>query len=331
MDDQKNNTNNNNLNDFIQDDEEELSSGEYLGTFRWKKKLSFPKLIFVNDRLDQSYYGINKWADFFEKRINFEVEPHIIDALSYPLTIINSLLELQKVYLNFSLIYEKTINLIFIGASKKCEERIAIGSNYFDEIYYFLLSIRSLKIPNINDNHFNLNLHFVGEEVSQNASYTSSIKNIKYTFHKQTFGNFLKDYALELSKSNTLIFGLNTGFGAGFLKLTLNWINDLIKLLKFNYIFVFSYTNDYEDMIGEFSIFEEILKSNFLFKIKDNNFKSMTTYQGENETWSCGNYGFYAIQGSKNIPSLNEFAKLKSADISKKLKEIFEIKKIIIK
>ena len=139
MDDQKNNTNNNNLNEFIQDDEEELSSGEYLGTFRWKKKLSFPKLIFVNDRLDQSYYGINKWADFFEKRINFEVEPHIIDALSYPLTIINSLLELQKVYLNFSLIYEKTINLIFIGASKKCEERIAIGSNYFDEIYYFLL------------------------------------------------------------------------------------------------------------------------------------------------------------------------------------------------
>ena len=49
---------------------------------------------------------------------------------------------------------------------------------------------------------------------------------------KATFGDFMKDYALDFSKTNTIIFGLNTGFGAGYVKLTLTWIDDLIKLLN---------------------------------------------------------------------------------------------------
>ena len=116
------NTNNKNLKDFIFDDAEELNKGEYLGTFRWKKGLTFPKLLFEYDRLDHSYNQISKWAEFIDKRVNFDIAPHMMDAMSYPLTIVNSLIELQKIYLNFSLIYEKSINLIFIGSSQKCEE-----------------------------------------------------------------------------------------------------------------------------------------------------------------------------------------------------------------
>lgn len=321
----------NDIKDLICDDEEQLSQGEYLGTFRWKKKLSFPKLSFPFESLDKNYGQINKWADFIEKRVNFDLEPHVVDALSYPLTVTNGLNDLQKIYTNCSLLYEKSINIIFIGSSQKCEERIAIESNYFDEIYYYLLCIRSIRIPELKDNLFKLNLYFVGEEVSKNNSYSSTIKYINYHFLKASLGSFLKDYALELPKSNSLIVGLNTGFGAGFIKLSSNWISDLIKLLKLNYIFIFSFTNDYEDMVGEIAIFEEILKANFIYKNSENSMKSMTTYQGNNDTWSCGNHGYYCIQGTKFHQNLNELAKNKSEEIINKIIDVFNKYKIIIK
>jgi hypothetical protein len=321
----------NDIKDLICDDEEQLSQGEYLGTFRWKKKLSFPKLSFPFENLDKNYRLINTWADFIEKRVNFDLEPHLVDALSYPLSVINSLNDLQKVYTNCSLLYEKTINIVFIGSSQKCEERIAIESNYFDEIYYYLLSIRSIKIPELKDNLFILNFYFVGEEISMNNSYSSTIRNTNYHFHKSSLGSFLKEYALELQKSNSLIMGLNTGFGAGFTKLTSNWISDLIKLVKLNYIFTFTFTNDYEDMVGEIAVFEEILKANFLYKVSENPFKSMTTYQGNNNTWSCGNHGYYCIQGTKFNQNLNELAKIKPEQIINKIIDVFNKYNIKIK
>ena len=70
---------------------------------------------------------------------------------------------------------------------------------------------------------------------------------MKYIFSPLKSAEFLKKNVLEFSKTNTVFIGMNCGFGAGYLRLTNSWIDDLTKLLKFNYPMFFTYTNDYEN------------------------------------------------------------------------------------
>jgi len=177
-------------------------------------------------------------------------------------------------------------------------------------------------------------MYFIGEEISNDVSYTSSkLNNLYDHMYRRTFGDFLKDFALEFSKNNTIIIGLNTGFGSGYLKLTQSWIPDLTKLIKFGYYSIFSFTNDYEDMIGETTILEEFFKAKFIYTINDNSFKCMTTYQKENnkEIYSCGNYGIYSIHGSPSKSIFKEISNLSDEQISEAIKKIYIEAKIQIK
>lgn len=74
-------------------EQEELSSKEYLGTFRWKRSWKFPLLPQIQKPI--LYSSLNKWADYINIRLTQkEFEPYVIDALSYPLSIIYSLNQL---------------------------------------------------------------------------------------------------------------------------------------------------------------------------------------------------------------------------------------------
>ena len=69
---------------------EEINSNEYLGTFRWKRSLKFPILPPITTPI--SYTTLSKWGDFINNRLTSNTfEPYIIDALSYPVTIIYSI------------------------------------------------------------------------------------------------------------------------------------------------------------------------------------------------------------------------------------------------
>jgi len=279
-----------NYSDDILDESEEINSREYLGTFRWKRSLKFPKLKEISFPIS----SITKWSEYLENRIDFQIEPYIVDALSYPMSVVYILNYLQNNEKSFKLLKEKKINIILVGVSNKVEERIAMESNYFDEIFNY--------INYLNPELSQVNLFFVGEEIKSQSQYTSKLsEKLVYNFFKGTVGDFLKRKALEFSKSNTFVIGLNCGFGAGFLKLSLSWLKDLIVLLKFGYYLAFTYTNDYEDFKGESAIIKNILHSEIKYHIEDNPFKSMTVYKkeieknSEKELWSCGNYGSYVV------------------------------------
>ena len=77
---------------------DELNSNEYLGTFRWKRSLKFPILPPFTNSI--SYTNLSKWGDFINNRLTSKTfEPYIIDALSYPVSIIyaiNSVIQLNE-------------------------------------------------------------------------------------------------------------------------------------------------------------------------------------------------------------------------------------------
>ena len=141
-------------------EKDELNSSEYLGTFRWKRSLKFPLLSKVTNEI--SYITLAKWGDFINNRLTSKTfEPYIIDALSYPVSIIyaiNSVIQLNEYITKDILEQQDEINVLILGASNKTECRIAMESNYFDEIYYFFLQIT-------NNKNIKINLYFVGEEV----------------------------------------------------------------------------------------------------------------------------------------------------------------------
>lgn len=75
-----------------------------------------------------------------------KIEPHQLDGLSFAMTL---------VYLvkKFGLFKNKQINIVVMGGSAKCEERIFCKTNYFDELTNFYPASR-------------FTLYFAGPELS---------------------------------------------------------------------------------------------------------------------------------------------------------------------
>ena len=319
----KENPNNVILQENLIPENEEMQSKEYLGTFRWKRSLKFPLLPPIKHPI--SYKKLEKWTDYINNRIEAnQFEPYVIDALSYPLSIIysiNSVIKLDDYIEEDDLQNENIINVILLGASNKTECRIALESNYFDEIYFYFIELTG----NIN---VKLNLYFVGEEVKTEAeSYSSKINpNLTYYFSHFNTGNFLKENIMNFSKKNTFIIGLNCGFGAGYMKLTFSWFKDLIKLIKINFITIFTYTNDYEDKIGEQALIKTLC-GKIIYENNDNPFKRMTTYKSEDkdDIWACGNYGFYVLYGGDR-KVVNSMGKLSNNEIEDVIKKTITVK-----
>ena len=97
---------------------EEINSSEYLGTFRWKRSLKFPVLPPLTTPM--SYLNLSKWGDFINNRLTSNTfEPYIIDALSYPISIIyaiNSVIQLNEYITKEILEEQDSINILILGA-----------------------------------------------------------------------------------------------------------------------------------------------------------------------------------------------------------------------
>lgn len=318
-------------------EQEEITRNEYLGTFRWKRDLKFPVLTKYANTSETFYQDINKWSDYINKRLTQSTfEPYIIDALSYPLSIIYSIESLLK---NFNDILnkdnikeEQNFNIVILGAANKTECRIAMESNYFDEIYYYFLELTG-------NSSIKVNLYFVGEEVkTEKESYISNNNNnLTYYFCGKNTGDFLKENVMSFKKSNTFFIGMNCGFGAGFMKLTYSWFYDLVKLIKLKFITIFTYTNDFEDKPGEQALIKK-LGGNIIYDELKNPFQSMTTYKSQEDEnkeenkdddkgkeWACGNYGFYILYGGDN-KTVMKMGKLKEKDAKDLIKDTIKIK-----
>ena len=119
----KENPNNVILQENLIPENEEMQSKEYLGTFRWKRSLKFPLLPPIKHPI--SYKKLEKWTDYINNRIEAnQFEPYVIDALSYPLSIIysiNSVIKLDDYIEEDDLQNENIINVILLGASNKTE------------------------------------------------------------------------------------------------------------------------------------------------------------------------------------------------------------------
>mmetsp|Transcript_14997 Transcript_14997/g.15512 ORF Transcript_14997/g.15512 Transcript_14997/m.15512 type:complete len:279 (-) Transcript_14997:15-851(-) len=265
----------------------------------------------------------------------------MVDALSYPYSIIQIIRDFIKLgrldigFLidNMNLSSKGTINIILLGASQRTEERIALNSKYYDEIYYYLLAeITSFmnKTSNTTNSNkkelssilkqFKLNIVFTGEEVQSNSGFLYS-SNINYSYFPLKTEQFLKENMFDFSKDNSILIGMNCGFGAGYQKLTFSWIKDLQLVLKLKYLVGFTFTNDYEDFKGE-KLIMDYLCANIIEVNMENPFKSMSIYQSSDDkdhdnkssegegkkNWSCGNYGYYLVHGGskKNIKVDNE-------------------------
>ena len=81
--------------------------------------------------LDQGWKGYV--APRFESSADgdtINIEPHQLDGLSFPMTLIRLIVKLQ-------LYKQMQINIVIMGGNAKAEERIYCDTNYFEELTNF--------------------------------------------------------------------------------------------------------------------------------------------------------------------------------------------------
>jgi len=241
-----------------------IKPNEAPGTFRYKDAI-FPVLpgpICTNFTLTKS------WAEYSATRLKgMKIEPQIIDALSFPITIAYAL-NLSKIIPEKGELSE--LNIVLMGATEKAEQRIFMNSDYFNEIPGFL--------PNVKKFMF----HFVGPEItiSQHLKTVSKSEKIKATFYKGKIMEFLKEMGIGLKPTNTIFIGLNTGLGIKYAPLILSWTQDLKFIFKRGFYLVLTSANDYEDLKGETFVMNEIFGAKYIMDPLKNPFMGMTRYQG---------------------------------------------------
>ena len=291
--------------------DESLKPNEYSGTFRWKKGIKMMPIDF--SQID--FLTATDWKSFTEQLISTgfdDLQPIYYDSLSFGLTIGSSIVKHLEIFP--SLGDQKHLNIVLFGCSSKAEERVARETNFFETVFYLLkIHIKSLEKVTID---------FVGPEIE---SPTECVYNkISCKFYKDTAGNFLRENAISLEKENTVMFLLNPGFGAGFLKLTTLWVNDLTVLLKLGFLVISTYTNDYEDLKGEKAILN-FLEHKPLIDYK-NPFAFMTTMTGENQSnWSCGNFGVYSYKSCDKT----KLKKKEKLDLAEEMKRILKEEELL--
>lgn len=119
-------------------DQDNLKLDESVGTFRWNNELSLINAPKWNPDMRQILLRLDKgWEGYIEPRFyetavddSINVQPHQLDGLSWPMTLVR-LLKMTKMWTN------KQVNIVVMGGSAKGEERIFCNTNYFEELTHF--------------------------------------------------------------------------------------------------------------------------------------------------------------------------------------------------
>jgi hypothetical protein len=157
--------------------------------------------------LDQGWQGYvqPRFADCVDEKGVINVQPHQLDGLSFPMTLVR-LIKLLKMET------KERVTIVVMGGSGKAEERIFCETNYFEELSHFFPTV-------------SFRFMFAGPELtSERHKKAHKVNdNIRGVFFKQTVGEWIIDNFKSFdnakdklgSVDSTLFIGFNPGFGCG--------------------------------------------------------------------------------------------------------------------
>jgi hypothetical protein len=257
------------------DDDKVFTKNESVGTFRWKTFQPAPLPLYP--KIEGFPLG---WKDYLEYRFSetkdkVEVEASMLDALSFPLTII---------YFAKLLKLESMSSVVLIGCTSKAEERILLQSNFFGDIAH------QTQIKNI---------YLVGNEVSKFYKITKD--NLNVTIFKGPLSDFIKEYGIDINPKSTFIVGFNTGIACGKIKILEGWLPDIVMVLKCDYHLCLTSANDHTDLKNETILFQKVIDAQYCLQPIENPFSAPTRYYapGMKDEWYTNASHIYAVKGFK--------------------------------
>ena len=278
------------------------STGQCVGTLRWSGGAGFPRLgpWPKGEPLAPKLTG---WRDYLEARLlpdangTIKVEAPLLDGLSYPLSLIHALQQL-----NLRPPEPGPLYVLIIGASSKAEERLVRDSDYWQELERFFPGAV-------------IELVFVGPEMAKAAhgKVTRLSKRLTARGFHGTLGSLLAAEPQHTAES-TVVVGFNTGFGnasdgmaKGGFPLMMGWVPDLLALLRLGLVAIFTCANDYSDLRGELTIWQN-LHAELVLPPRRNPFKAATVVResdAERCEWSCSSCYLYVLCGrAEGAPKL---------------------------
>ena len=111
---------------------DQRGDGMYSGTFRWASSKTFPNLPSPETKMNWTRLATGGWTTYLETRggpplISLaQSDASLLDALSYPMTILSILQEIESEWQSSGV---KAVDLILIGASRKAEQRVLKETN----------------------------------------------------------------------------------------------------------------------------------------------------------------------------------------------------------
>ena len=186
------------------DIEEPSVSDGYSGTFRWKKSKKLPIMPSKSSVNKKKYINLKSWKDYLLSRGDSEFLETVLADLCY-IDCLSSVVTISTLINNLNIEHLHEIHLVIMGCSEKFEERILIETNIWEE-----LLVNHADVIDI------IHLYFVGPEISQSKEYNrvSYGSNLMIThLFKGTTIQFFRDNTALLGGGNTIVVGLNCGFG----------------------------------------------------------------------------------------------------------------------
>lgn len=289
-------------------DEMDDGTDGYSGTFRWKKtkKLSNLPLDASNNIAsvdpDAAAESLQGWMQYLVSRCGTATEVKsivdlaqrdlsIIDCLSSPITIASVLFDLKILPSRAN----ENLNVICIGASHKCEERILRETNCWQELIRYI------------DEAATCTIWLVGPEIT--TTEENSFQNDKFSInlYRGTSIDFFRSHPSLLGPGSVL-FGLNCGFGnwenpmPRRYDLLFSWMPDLYFLTGTKIPLIFTCANDFADVKGEVGVMTRIFGANFIRAPRENLFGFASTLippgaKSEGNDYARGNSFWYCVQG----------------------------------
>ena len=281
------------------DIEEPSASDGYSGTFRWKRSKKLPSMP-SKSSVSKKNINLKSWKDYLLSRGDGEFLDSVLADLCY-IDCLSSVVTISTLINNLNIEHLHEIHLVIMGCSEKFEERILTETNMWEE----LLVNHAYAIDIIH-------LYFVGPEISKSKEFSrvnyGSNLMISHLF-KGTAIQFFRDNTSLLGSSNTIVVGLNCGFGNFENKgtrqydLLISWLPDLYFLSATKIPLYFTTANDYADLVGEVTVMKYILQANFIMKPQENMFGFATTLIPPNSArttdYCRGNSFCYGVQSCK--------------------------------
>jgi hypothetical protein len=191
-------------------------------------------------------------------------DPSILDALSFPVTLLSMLDRLN-------LVPGSRLAALALGASRRAEERVARSSEMWREL--------SNHFPNTN-----IELWLIGPEISSSETLNKS-ERMSISLFKGTYVEFAKNNRdVVTDRHNTIHITYNGGFGnfpeSMQFDLLSSWLPDLRLLASLRTPLIFTAANDFGDLRGESAVMH-LLGANWCCPPTENPFSFATTLVGE--------------------------------------------------